>query len=100
MNTTVGRYEVRDMLGRFAGAALCRAWDVTAEREVALALWQVGPAFEQDRLRAFIDRARAYASVTHAGLMTIVDAGVAAENLFIAMRPVSGPGLAGLQRPG
>ncbi|NDY89592.1 serine/threonine protein kinase [Ideonella livida] len=67
----VGRFELRQVLGRGAQAVVWSAWDPTLEREVALKILQ-----DEDEQTAalWLDEARVMGAVSHPGIVTVHEA--------------------------
>ena len=88
-----GRYELAEVLGRGGMADVHRATDRVLHREVALKLLRDTAHSETDRLR-FTAEARTLAGLNHAGIVLILDAGIATEQPFLVMELIEGPTLA------
>jgi eukaryotic-like serine/threonine-protein kinase len=83
------RYELHDVLGRGGMADVYRATDRVLDRQVAVKVLRDSAGDETDRLR-FTAEARTLAGLSHAGLVTVLDAGITAEQPFLVMELVEG----------
>ena len=98
--TTVGRYQLRQELGRGAMGVVYEAWDPLLERIVALKTIRAAPAGSAqewtDFERRFLAEARAAAQLSHPGIVTVHDVGQDAETrtLYIALERLVGRTLA------
>jgi predicted Ser/Thr protein kinase len=96
---TIGRYIIERELGRGAMGVVYLATDPHLGRKVALKTWTLPDGVDPDLAAQFHERflreARAAASLSHPGLVTVFDAGEdAARRLpFIAMEFVNGRSL-------
>jgi serine/threonine protein kinase len=98
IGTTIGRYEIRDELGRGSMGVVHRAHDPLTGREVAIKmiLWPNGISPEnwqayQKKLRT---QAKAAGRLTHQGIVAVYDiAGDETGQTYIAMEYVVGPTL-------
>lgn len=104
--STLGRYRLEGELGRGMMGVVYRAHDPLLGRTVALKVVSLAfAAREEDALlfeRRFLSEARAAASVSHPGIVTIHDAGTdpATGTLFIALEYLDGRTLSALAREG
>jgi YVTN family beta-propeller protein len=98
VGTQLGNYQLEALLGRGGMGVVYRAVDVRLGRMVALKL--LAPHLADDALfRArFLAESRQAASIDHAGIVPIYEAGESDGQLFIAMRYVEGTDLASLLR--
>jgi ABC-type transport system substrate-binding protein len=98
VGTQLGSYRIEALLGRGGMGVVYRATDLRLGRQVALKL--LAPHVTQDpRFRArFLAESRLAASIDHAGIVPIYEAGEVDDHLYIAMRYVEGTDLASLLR--
>jgi serine/threonine protein kinase len=91
-------YRIEALLGRGSMSVVYRAEDIALERKVALKL--LAPALERKEVfrERFRRESKLAASLDHANVIPVYDAGEAEGLVFIAMRYVEGPDLAHLQR--
>jgi eukaryotic-like serine/threonine-protein kinase len=87
----VGRYLLLDPLGRGAMGQVFRAYDPDLDRQVAIKiLHERGGPDARDRL---LREAKAMARIHHPNVITVHDAGMHDDAVFIAMEMVDGPPL-------
>jgi serine/threonine protein kinase len=91
---TLGRYELRDRLGRGGFATVYRAWDPRLHREVALKALQLDLAEDPSIRQRFLAESRALARLQHPNIVVIFDVGDPSERPFFAMELVDGRTLA------
>ena len=91
--STVGeRYVLGEVIGRGGMAEVYRATDTKLKRQVAVKLLREATGDPSDRAR-FMAEAKTLAKLNHAGLVTVLDAGTAAERPFLVMELIDGPNL-------
>jgi YVTN family beta-propeller protein len=97
----LGSYRIEALLGRGGMGVVYRAEDLRLGRKVALKLL-AGHLTEDPRFRSrFLAESRLAASIDHAGIVPIYEAGESDGHLYIAMRYVEGTDLGSvLQREG
>ena len=83
----IGRYEIREELGRGGMGTVFLAYDPELDRVVALKVPKLGGPAAEER---FLREARAAAAVSHPNLCPVHDAGRADGVLFLAMTYVPG----------
>ncbi len=91
-NLLENRYRLGAVVGRGGVAEVRRAWDVRLQRPVAIKLFQ---SYSDDIARKrFIEEAKTLACLSHPGLVTVYDTGVAeAGTPFLILHRVAGPTL-------
>lgn len=93
-----GRYALDALIGRGGMADVYRATDQVLEREVAVKVLRGDAAADTDRAR-FREEAQMVAALDHPGLVSVLDAGVAADDVpYLVMDLVEGTSLAGFCR--
>jgi serine/threonine protein kinase len=93
---TFAGYRIESLIGRGGMGVVYRAWDVSLERPVALKLIAPEQA-ENERFRArFLKEPRLAASLDHASVVPIYQAGEHEGQLYLAMRFVEGSDLVSL----
>ncbi len=90
LNTRLGRYEIRSLLGKGRMGEVYLAQDTELERIVALKLLPAGIASDQQRMRRFIQEAKAAATLSHPNIAHIYEIGRADDMSFISMEYVDG----------
>ena len=88
-----GRFDLGAVLGRGGMAEVHRAHDRVLHREVAVKLLRETAGNQRDRDR-FTSEARTLASLSHPGLVMLLDVGTAEDRPFLVMELVEGPTLA------
>jgi serine/threonine-protein kinase len=91
---SLGRYELRGVLGRGGFATVYRAWDPLLSRDVALKVLLPHLAGDVDLRRRFLAEARTLAGLRHPGLAVVHEAGETAGLPFFAMELIEGGTLA------
>jgi serine/threonine protein kinase/Flp pilus assembly protein TadD len=89
-NTRLDRYEIRSLLGKGGMGNVYLAQDITLRRLVALKLLPAAAAANEDRMRRFIQEARAAAALSHPNIAQIFEIGEHDGTHFIAMEFVDG----------
>jgi len=90
--TAVGRYQIVDRLGEGGMGVVYAAFDPELDRKVALKLLRPGREEESGRLR-LLREAQAAARLSHPNVVTVHDAGLFGEQVFVALELVDGPTL-------
>lgn len=92
---TIGRYAVQRLLGTGGLGRVHEAWDPLLSRTVAVKTLHFGlagrPREAMDAL--ILNEARAAARLSHRGIVTIHDAGLSAQGVYIAMERLQGSDL-------
>jgi YVTN family beta-propeller protein len=98
IGTQLGSYRIEVLLGRGGMGVVYRAEDLRLGRKVALKLL-ASHLTEDERFRSqFLAESRLAASIDHAGIVPIYEAGESDGHLYIAMRYVEGTDLGSLLR--
>lgn len=83
----VGRYIIKEKLGRGGMASVYLAYDPQFERDVALKMLPVGPGYDHDFLeRKFVQEAKIIASLEHFAIVPVYDFGNHDGKPFLVMR--------------
>jgi serine/threonine protein kinase len=85
------RYSLEEVIGRGGMADVYRGTDQLLLRPVAVKV--VREVAEPGVRERFVDEARVLASLSHPGLITLLDAGILNERPYLVMELVSGPTL-------
>jgi serine/threonine protein kinase len=88
--TKLGRYEIRSQIGEGGMGEVYLAEDAQLRRRVALKILPGDLASNQDRMRRFIQEARAAAALNHPSIAHIYEIGEADGVNFIAMEFIDG----------
>src|SRR5215204_1927423 len=89
-NTRIDRYEIRSLLGKGGMGEVYLAEDTTLRRLVALKLLPAAAAANEDRMRRFVQEAKAAAALSHPHIAQIFEIGEHEGTHFIAMELVDG----------
>ena len=98
VGSTLGSYRVDAELGQGGMGVVYRAEDLRLRRRVALKLLRASLADDDNYRERFLRESRLAASIEHAAIVPIYDAGETDGLLYIAMRFVDGVDLAELLR--
>ena len=87
---TLGRYRILNEVGRGATAYVYKAYDPQLDRFLAIKVLRQELALDDDYRQAFLKEARLAAQLTHPGIVTIFDVGVAENKPYIGMELLEG----------
>lgn len=90
VGTTLGRYEIRSLLGAGGMGEVYLAHDTQMRRLVALKFLPESLTRDVDRLRRFEQEAYAASGLNHPNILTIYEIGEIEQRRFIAMEYVEG----------
>src|SRR6266705_2631945 len=90
VGTKLGRYEIRSQLGKGGMGEVYLAFDTELERTVAIKILPETLAADQQRLRRFIQEAKAASALNHPHILTIYEIGTAGTTRFIATEFIDG----------
>lgn len=88
--TRLGRYEIRSQLGAGGMGEVYLAEDTKLERTVALKILPADVAQDQQRMRRFVQEAKAASALNHPNILTIHEVGEDAGINFIATEFIEG----------
>ena len=88
--TKLGRYEIRSKLGKGGMGEVYLAQDTKLDRKVALKTLRVEAAASQDRMRRFVQEAKAASALNHPNIVTIHEIDQADSIHFITTEFVDG----------
>nr|MBA2502466.1 serine/threonine protein kinase [Pyrinomonadaceae bacterium] len=89
-NTRLGRYEIRSQLGAGGMGEVYLALDAPLDRTVALKVLPSDVASNGERMRRFIQEAKAAAALSHPNIAHIYEVGESGGTHFIAMEYIDG----------
>src|SRR6185295_641541 len=93
----IGKYEIRDKLGRGSFGVVYLARDPGLERDIAIKVLRPKHLTNPEIVHRFLQEARATARIAHPGIVTIYDCGLVetqqGQTAFIAMELLSGESL-------
>ncbi len=87
---TIGRYQVLSLLGEGGMSEVYLALDTSLERQVALKLLPAQFTQDADRLRRFIQEAKAASALNHPNIITVHEIGVTNGIHFVATEYIEG----------
>jgi len=93
--TTVGRYEIRGLLGSGGMGEVYKAHDSTLGRSVALKVLRQDLSADAERVTRFLQEARAASALNHPNILTIHEVGDHHASRFIVSEFVDGETLRG-----
>ncbi len=103
---SLGRYQIRDELGRGTMGVVYRGYDPVLDREIAIKTVDFTPGISEERRRNFLDRffleAKIAGKLIHPNIVVTHDAATDESTTipFIAMELITGGCLADVSRPG
>ena len=89
-NTTISHYRVLEKLGAGGMGEVWLAEDTRLDRKVALKLLPAEFTTDADRLRRFMQEAKAASALNHPNIITVYDIGESEAGRFIVMELVAG----------
>ena len=93
--SAVGRYELRQRLGDGGLGCVHQAWDPLLSRDLAIKTlrFEAQPLCRRTLDTLFLNEARAAAGLSHPYIVTVYDAGLCDQGVFIAMEALKGQDL-------
>jgi serine/threonine protein kinase/tetratricopeptide (TPR) repeat protein len=88
--TKLGRYEIRSQLGVGGMGEVYLALDTKLDRNLALKILPARFAADQDRMRRFVQEAKAASALNHPNILTVYEIGEEDDTHFIATEYVDG----------
>ena len=89
-NTRLGRYEVRAQIGAGGMGEVYLAEDTELERQVALKVLLTEVAADDDRVRRFVQEAKAASALNHPNILTVYEIGRFEHSRFIVTELIKG----------
>ncbi|MEE8605535.1 MAG: serine/threonine-protein kinase [Candidatus Aminicenantaceae bacterium] len=90
IDRTVKHYKVDELLGKGGMGIVYRAQDLKLKRPVALKMLKTDLTANPDRLKRFLQEARAAAAITHPAIAQVYDIDTVDETTFIVMEFIEG----------
>ena len=90
IDKTVMHYKVDELLGRGGMGVVYRAQDLKLNRPVALKMLKTDLTADPDKLKRFLQEARAAAAITHPSIAQVYDINTVDEKTFIVMEFIEG----------
>ena len=88
---TIGRYQVRRILGKGGMGTVFSAYDPKLDRTVALKLLLRRTTRDDKNAARMLREARALAALSHPNVVSVFDVGRELAGLYIAMEQIDGP---------
>ena len=92
MPKRLGRYQVKDLLGKGAFGAVYDGYDTQLERRVAIKVPRIDGSNENVE-QEFLEEARRLAKLSHSSIVTVFDVGVDANQCYIVSDYIAGGSL-------
>lgn len=86
----IGRYEIREKIGSGGMGDVYLAEDTELDRSVALKILHADVAQNDDRVRRFIQEAKAASALNHPNILTVYEIGSFEDTRFIATEHIKG----------
>ena len=93
---TLGRFELRRILGQGAQSVVWLAFDPRLEREVAIKRLKLGQGTDAAAIAQWLQEARSVSRLTHPGIVPVFEADVHEQQPYLVFEYVPGQTLAGL----
>jgi serine/threonine protein kinase/HAMP domain-containing protein len=90
LNKTIGRYEIKEMIGEGAMAKVYRAYDPDINRSVAFKILKEDHCVDEEYLSRFLREAKAAGALSHSGIVTVYDVGKLDNAPYIMMELLAG----------
>lgn len=90
IDKTVKHYKIDELLGRGGMGVVYRAQDLKLNRPVALKMLKTDLTADPDKLKRFLQEARAAAAITHPSIAQVYDINTVDEKTFIVMEFIEG----------
>ncbi|MEI6802602.1 MAG: HDOD domain-containing protein [Burkholderiales bacterium] len=88
--SSLGRFELRKMLGQGAQSTVWLAFDPRMEREVAIKLMRMGAASDDQAVAQWLQEARSVGRVTHPNIVPVYEADIQERQLYLVFEYVAG----------
>jgi serine/threonine-protein kinase len=90
LNKTIGRYQIKEMIGEGAMAKVYRAYDPEINRSVAFKVLKEDHCVDEEYLSRFLREAKAAGALSHSGIVTVFDVGKLDNSPYIMMELLEG----------
>ncbi|MEO7107857.1 MAG: protein kinase, partial [Rhodoferax sp.] len=90
VSDTVGRFELRKILGRGAQSTVWLAFDPRLEREVAIKVMRPGSGSDPQALIQWLDEARSVGRVKHPNIIQVYEADIQDQNPYLVFEYIAG----------
>jgi serine/threonine protein kinase/HAMP domain-containing protein len=93
LNKTIGRYEIKELIGEGAMAKVYRAYDPEINRSVAFKILKEDHCVDDKYLSRFLREAKAAGALSHSSIVTVFDVGKIKKSPYIMMELLDGSDL-------
>ena len=93
LNKTIGRYEIKEMIGEGAMSKVYRAYDPEINRSLAFKVLKEDHCVDEEYLSRFLREAKAAGALSHSGIVTVFDVGKLDNAPYIMMELLEGSDL-------
>jgi len=93
LNKTIGRYEIKELIGEGAMAKVYRAYDPEINRSVAFKVLKEDHCVDDEYLSRFLREAKAAGALSHSSIVTVFDVGKIEKSPYIMMELLDGKDL-------
>lgn len=93
LNKTIGRHEIKDLIGEGAMAKVYRAYDPEINRSVAFKVLKEDFCVDDEYLSRFLREAKAAGALSHSNIVTVYDVGKIDKAPYIMMELLEGSDL-------
>ncbi|MFT6898016.1 MAG: serine/threonine protein kinase, partial [Paraglaciecola sp.] len=90
LNSTVGRYEIKELIGEGAMAKVYRAYDPEINRSLAFKILKNDFCVDEEYLSRFLREAKAAGALSHPSIVTVYDVGKVDNSPYIMMELLKG----------
>ncbi len=90
VSDTLGRFELRKILGRGAQSTVWLAFDPRLEREVAIKVMRPGSGSDQQALVQWLDEARSVGRVKHPNIVPVYEADIQDRQPYLVFEYIAG----------
>ncbi|MGJ8680389.1 protein kinase domain-containing protein [Paraglaciecola sp.] len=90
LDKTIGRYEIKEMIGEGAMAKVYRAYDPEINRSVAFKILKEDHCVDDEYLSRFLREAKAAGALSHSSIVTVYDVGKLEKSPYIMMELLDG----------
>ncbi len=90
---SIGRYEVRSLLGRGGMGVVYLAWDAELRREVAVKVLRAADRSDEEQIARFWREARIAGNLNHPGIVAVHEVGAFEDSPFVVMERIDGESL-------
>ena len=90
VSDTLGRFELRKILGRGAQSTVWLAFDPRLEREVAIKVMRPGSGSDQQAVSQWLDEARSVGKVKHPNIVPVYEADIQDRQPYLVFEYIAG----------